>query len=54
MDQHDVQMKIRVDKEAHDWLRQYACCRERSLNWVVNKLIEQAKRAQEAGHELPA
>lgn len=49
-----VQMKIRMGKENHAWLKQFAEKQERSATWVVNKLIEQAKKAQEVGNAQPA
>lgn len=43
----DVQLKIRVGKEAHAWLKWSAQTQERSITWIVNKLIEQARKDQE-------
>lgn len=54
MEQDDVQMKIRLDKETHNWLKQFASSQERSATWIVSKMIEQAKRAQEATDAQPA
>lgn len=51
---NDVQMKIRMDKENHAWLKQFSAQTERSATWIVNKLIEQAKREQEAADAQPA
>lgn len=51
---NDVQMKIRMDKENHAWLKQFSAQTERSATWIVNKLIEQAKREQEAANAQPA
>lgn len=44
----DVQMKIRVNKEIHAWLKKAAQQQERSVTWIVNKLIGQVKENQEA------
>ena len=54
MEQDDVQMKIRLDKETHNWLKRFASSQERSATWIVSKLIEQEKRSQEAPHAQEA
>lgn len=46
----EVQMKIRVERETHVWLKKFAEQQQRSATWVVNKLIEQAKKSQEASN----
>ncbi len=50
----DVQMKIRMERDNHAWLKKFAEQQERSATWIVNKLIEQAKKSQEAGYAKAA
>lgn len=42
------QMKIRVPDGVHAWLKQQAQTQERSMNWLVNKLLAQAMEAKHA------
>lgn len=53
MNRDDAQMKIRLHKETHSWLKQFAASQERSATWVVSKMIEQAKLVQEASNAQP-
>jgi predicted HicB family RNase H-like nuclease len=45
---------MRIKQSNHDWLKVEALTQDRSVTWIVNKLIEQAKRLQEASHAQPA
>lgn len=45
---------LRIKQSNHDWLKVEALTQDRSVTWIVNKLIEQAKRQQEAGHAQSA
>lgn len=46
--QRGEQMKIRVPDDVHAWLKQQTQAQERSMNWLVNKLLAQAMEAQHA------
>lgn len=52
----DVQAAVcwRIKESSLSWLRSTAQKEERSVNWVINKLIEQARKAEEAQHEKQA
>jgi hypothetical protein len=41
------QMKIRLQTPLHDWVKAQATEQERPMNWVINKLIEEAKTRAE-------
>lgn len=49
--QSDEQMKIRVPSTVHVWLKAQAEQQERSMNWLINKLLAKAMEAQ---HEKQA
>ena len=38
----------------HDWLKVQAEKEERPVTWIVNKMIEQARKAEEAQHDKQA
>lgn len=38
---------MRIKQSNHDWLKNAATTQDRSVTWLVNKLIEQAKKEQE-------
>lgn len=40
----------RIKESNLNWLRSAAQEQDRSVTWVINKLIEQAKRSREACH----
>ena len=49
--QDGEQMKIRLQTPTHDWLKGQARAQERSMNWIVNKLLADAKAREESQHE---
>lgn len=42
------QLKVRVKTPLYDWVKNQAREQERSITWVVNKMLQQAKEAQSA------
>lgn len=52
--QVDEQMKIRVPPHVHSWLKRQSEKQERSMNWVINKILAQAKEAESVQHEKQA
>lgn len=36
-------VQVRLKPELHEWLHDQAQAQERSANWVINKLIEEAR-----------
>lgn len=40
---------LRAPAEVLDWVRRKAAQEERSANWYINKLLREAKEADEAG-----
>lgn len=45
---------MRIKQANHDWLKAQAEKEERPVTWIVNKLIEQSRKAEEAQHEKQA
>lgn len=45
---------MRIKQSNHDWLKEQAIEAERSVTWIVNKLIEKSRKAEEAQHEKQA
>lgn len=48
------QMLSTVPVQIHNWIKGQAAEQERSMNWVINKILAQAKEAKEASHEKQA
>lgn len=48
--QDGEQMKIRLQAPIHEWLKGQAKAQERSMNWIVNKLLTDAKVREESRH----
>lgn len=44
--QQGEQLKIRVPLLAHGWLKQQAAQQERSMNWLINKILIREMEAQ--------
>ncbi|ATG94682.1 toxin-antitoxin system HicB family antitoxin [Paracidovorax citrulli] len=42
------QLKVRLQTQVHEWIKAQAKEQDRSMNWLVNKFLAQAKEAQEA------
>lgn len=42
-------LQVRIPDSARNWLKAQARAQERSVNWVLNKLLEQAQK-KEAQH----
>jgi predicted HicB family RNase H-like nuclease len=42
-------MQIRIPDSVRNWLKSQARSEERSMNWIINKVLEQAQK-QEAQH----
>lgn len=47
-------VQARLKPELHAWLHQMAAEQERSANWILNKVIEEAKKRSEAQHAAQA
>lgn len=45
---------MRIKQANHDWLKAQAAKKDRPITWIVNKLIEQGRKAEEAQHEKQA
>lgn len=45
---------MRIKQSNHDWLKNSAAAQDRSVTWIVNKLIEQVKQTQEASNATAA
>lgn len=43
------QMKIRLQSNLHIWVKDEAKKQERSMNWLINKAVEQLMAAQQSG-----
>ena len=41
-------MQVRMEPENYQWLRKAAAEQDRSVNYLVNKAVEDARRANEA------
>lgn len=48
------QMLSTVPVQIYGWVKQQAQEQERSMNWVINKLLAQAKEAKDAEHTKQA
>ncbi|MDR6216160.1 toxin-antitoxin system HicB family antitoxin [Paracidovorax wautersii] len=44
------QLKVRLQTQVHEWIKAQAKEQDRSMNWLVNKFLAQAKESQEARH----
>ncbi|MDR0216200.1 MAG: hypothetical protein LBJ15_19695 [Comamonas sp.] len=44
----------RIKTSGIEWLREKAREQDRTVTWVINKLVEQAKNAEEAQHASAA
>lgn len=47
--QDGEQMKIRLRNNLHSWVKVEAEKQERSMNWLINKAVEQLMAAQQSG-----
>lgn len=45
---------LRIQPELMAWLRRKAIEQERSVNWVITKIVEQAKKLDEEGRDAIA
>lgn len=45
---------MRIKQANHDWLKVQAEKEERPVTWIVNKMIEHARKAEDAKHEKKA
>lgn len=45
---------MRIKQANHDWLKAQADKEERPVTWIVNKLIEQSRRTEEAQYAKQA
>lgn len=45
---HSKQVALRIPSELKEWVQNRAERAERSMNWVIVKLIEKAKQEEEA------
>lgn len=43
-------MKVRLPPPVHEWIKAQAKEQDRSMNWIINKILASAKDAQEAEH----
>jgi uncharacterized protein (DUF1778 family) len=41
----DAQIQVRTSKENRDWLKRAAEAQERSVNWLINKMFNEARTA---------
>ncbi|WP_368921293.1 hypothetical protein [Comamonas aquatica] len=42
------QMLSTVPAQIHTWIKEQASEQERSMNWIINKILAQAKEAADA------
>ena len=47
--QEGEQLKVRLTKELHQWVKAEALKQERSMNWIVNKAIGLMKTSAKKG-----
>lgn len=47
-------VQARLKPELHAWLHQTAAEQERSANWMLNKVVEEAKKRKEVLHDQRA
>ncbi|WP_313457959.1 hypothetical protein [Achromobacter sp.] len=40
-----VQIQVRTSDENREWLKSQAIQQERSVNWIINKMLEAARAA---------
>lgn len=43
-----VQILVRTSEENRDWLKAKAIGQDRSVNWILNKLLDDARQGEEA------
>lgn len=49
----EAQIQVRTSKENRDWLKQVADAQERSVNWLINKMFNDARRAAQSQTAQP-
>ena len=47
------QVQLRLPVEVHQWLKAEGLRQERSVNWLITKLLAEAKAKSEATSEVP-
>jgi uncharacterized protein (DUF1778 family) len=48
-----VQIQVRTTAENREWLKQTAEQQERSVNWMINKIVGEARVAAQAQANAP-
>lgn len=46
-----VQILVRTSEENRDWLKAKALDQDRSVNWIINKILDEVRRAEGAASE---
>ena len=42
-------VQVRMKAETHRWIHEQAQAQERSANWIINRVLEQARQQQQKG-----
>ncbi|WP_086922269.1 hypothetical protein [Variovorax sp. JS1663] len=45
-DKHLKPVQVRMKAETHRWIHEQAKAQERSANWIINRVLEQARLQQ--------
>ncbi|VTU34279.1 hypothetical protein RA8CHR_04941 [Variovorax sp. RA8] len=43
---HPKPVQVRMKAETHKWIHEQAHAQERSANWIINHILEQARASQ--------
>lgn len=41
-----VQIQVRTSEENRDWLKAKAIDQDRSVNWIINKILDEARERE--------
>ncbi|MRW85380.1 hypothetical protein GJ698_14940 [Pseudoduganella sp. FT26W] len=52
IDQPVVQILVRTSEENRDWLKAKALGQDRSVNWIVNKILDEAREKEAERHAI--
>lgn len=46
--QPTAQIQVRTSEVNRDWLKEKAAAQDRSVNWIINKILDEARQAEGA------
>ncbi|MBS0343414.1 MAG: hypothetical protein JSS56_23155 [Proteobacteria bacterium] len=48
---HQKPVQVRMKAETHRWIHEQAQAQERSANWIINRVLEQARAESQKGQQ---